>query len=276
MTPAEPGSGIDATLPQMTEHKRIDAYLICNARFHDTNSARLELLKLLAEHENIMVRVAEDYSDVEAINQAQLLLTYTCDLCPTPEQQEGLKRFLTSGNKWFALHATNALIDFVGGIVEVDNIRLPGKADTPDKAPALMDMLGSRFVSPPPIQPITVAVSDPEHPLVQGIEPFEVVDEPYYCEYYGEIHTLLESRYTDKAVGYVREEPPEDAPRPQFYLHPYGAGAALYLTLGHCRGKYDMQPFMEVCSVERCAWESPVYYELLRRGIRWGMGELGR
>jgi hypothetical protein len=23
---------------------------------------------------------------------------------------------------------------------------------------------------------------------------------------------------------------------------------------------------------ERCAWEEPVYYELLRRGIRWAAG----
>jgi len=30
-----------------------------------------------------------------------------------------------------------------------------------------------------------------------------------------------------------------------------------------------------VCSIERCAWDVPVYYELLRRGIRWGIGELG-
>ncbi len=47
----------------MTTNNRIDVYLICNARFHDTNFARLELLKLLAEHEDVMVRVAEDYRD---------------------------------------------------------------------------------------------------------------------------------------------------------------------------------------------------------------------
>ena len=99
-------------------------------------------------------------------------------------------------------------------------------------------------------------------------------DEPYYCEYFGKVHTLLESRYTTKATGYMREDWDKDEPRPQFYLHPYGAGEVLYLTLGHCRGKYDMQPIMPVCSVERCAWGLPVYYELLRRGIRWGIGAL--
>ena len=119
----------------MTKNQRIDVYLICNAKFHDTNFARLELLKLLAEHEDVMVRVAEDYRDLDAIHQAQLLITYTCDLCPTPEQQEGLKWFLSNGKRWFALHATNALIGFVGETVEVDGIKIPGKADTPNKAP---------------------------------------------------------------------------------------------------------------------------------------------
>ena len=31
-----------------------------------------------------------------------------------------------------------------------------------------------------------------------------------------------------------------------------------------------MQPYIEEYPhVERCSWESPVYYELLARGIRW-------
>ncbi len=261
------------------ENNRIDVYLICNAKYHDTNFVRLELLKLLAEHEDVVVRVAEDYQAIEAINQSKLLITYTCDVCPTPDQQEGLKQFLTSGKRWFALHGTSALLEFVGESLETDGIVIPGKVDTPKKAPAFSDMLGNHFVSHPPIQPIHVTVSDPAHPLVQGVEPFDVIDEPYYCEFYGKIHTLLESRYTAKSEGYVREDLGEDlgqdAPRPQLYLHPYAAGEVLYLTLGHCRGKYDMQPFMPVCSVERCSWDVPVYYELLRRGIRWGIGELG-
>ena len=33
--------------------QRIDVYLVCNAKYHDTNFARLELLKLLAEHEDV-------------------------------------------------------------------------------------------------------------------------------------------------------------------------------------------------------------------------------
>ena len=66
---------------------RIDVYLVCNAKYHDTNFARLELLKLLAEQEDIWTRVADSYADVAAIDGSRLLITYTCDLCPTLEEQ---------------------------------------------------------------------------------------------------------------------------------------------------------------------------------------------
>ena len=154
----------------MSDNQKIDVYLVCNARYHDTNFARLELLKLLAENEDIHTRVAENFSDIEAIKASTLLVTYTCDLCPTEAEQQGLAEFLSAGGKWFALHATNALLEFVDG-----------KADTPDLAPRYMEMLGSRFVAHPANTSFWVRVTEVTHPLTAGIEDFEVHDEePYY------------------------------------------------------------------------------------------------
>ena len=123
----------------MDKNSKIDIFLICNARYHDTNFARLELLKLLAENEDFDVKVADSFSDSESIINSSLLITYTCDLRPTSEEQDGLAEFLNNGGRWFALHATNALLDFVEG----------GKVDTPDVAPRFMEMLGSRFIAHP-------------------------------------------------------------------------------------------------------------------------------
>ena len=44
------------------------AYLICNARYHDTNFARLQLLQFLADHEDVDTWVGNDYSDLGRIN----------------------------------------------------------------------------------------------------------------------------------------------------------------------------------------------------------------
>ena len=60
------------------------------------------------------------------------------------------------------------------------------------------------------------------------------------------------------------------------YLNDHAKGAVLYLTLGHCRGHYDMRPLTDYYpSVERCSWDTPEFYELLRRGIAWALGEQG-
>ncbi|MEM7016952.1 MAG: ThuA domain-containing protein [Pseudomonadota bacterium] len=248
----------------MATDQKVDVYLVCNAKYHDTNFARLELLKLLAEQEDVWVRVADSYADIGAISASTLLITYTCDLCPSEAEQDALHQFLEAGGRWFALHGTNALLAFVDG-----------KADTPDKAPKLMRSLGSRFVAHPPITTFPVHVTDVKHPLTDGLEDFEVEEEPYYCEYFGDNKILLEAFYKMPSKGYVQTDFGTDRDsHPQMYLHPVGQGEVLYLALGHCTGKYDMRPIMDVAPIARGSWNSPIFYELLRRGIRWGIGDL--
>lgn len=248
----------------MSSNQRIDVYLVCNAKYHDTNFARLELLKLLAEQEDVWVRVADSYADIEAISASTLLITYTCDLCPSEAEQTALRAFVENGGRWFALHGTNALVEIANG-----------KADTPDKAPELMQTLGSRFVAHPAVQTYPVRVVNTQHPLTEGMADFEIEDEPYYLEFLAEHEVLLEGIYNAPSTGYARSDFGTDrASQPQMYLRQLAEGAVLYLTLGHCTGKYDMQPLMEVAPITRCAWNSPIYYELLRRGIRWGIGSL--
>lgn len=249
----------------MADDQLIDVYLVCNARYHDTNFARLELLKLLAEDDNIHTRVADSFSDLEGIRSSRLLITYTCDLRPTEAEQDGLAAFLENGGRWFALHATNALIEFVDG-----------KADTPDLAPKFMSLLGSRFIAHPANQQINVKVTNIDHAMTKGIEDFTVEDEePYYCEPIGEQLVLLEADYHEPSTGYVRSDYGTDRDhQPQMYIHPYGDGEVLYLSLGHCAGKHDMKPLADIVPVVRGSWDSPTYYELLRRGIRWGTGKL--
>ena len=85
---------------QPQENEKIDVYLVCNAKYHDTNFARLELLKLLAENEDIHTKVADSFSDIEAIQSSRLLITYTCDLRPSVPEQESLAEFLAAGGRW--------------------------------------------------------------------------------------------------------------------------------------------------------------------------------
>ena len=235
------------------------ALLVCGGKYHDFDFARVELLKLLGENPEIRTRVAEDYRDLEAIRQTDCLVTYTCDLKATQAEQRALADFVETGGRWMALHGTNSVMEFTAQGVA-----------SPRTHPLLMQTLGSQFIAHPPVGKFRVEVSQPDHPLVAGIGAFEVEDELYLCEYHGENEALLETRFSGEAAGFVEKSWQDDAPRLVMYLHRVGRGAVLYNTLGHCRGKYDMRPIMDVYPrVERCAWNEPVYTELLRRGLRW-------
>ncbi|MGH0029021.1 MAG: ThuA domain-containing protein [Myxococcota bacterium] len=237
----------------------IHAYLVAGGRYHDIDFARAEILKLLAEDPDIRTRVAEDYADTDAIAAADCLVTYTCDVPGSPEQQKALAEYVAGGGRWFALHGTNSVLDMLAEGV-----------GAPRDHAVLMQTLGSQFLAHPPIGPFQVTNAAPDHPLVAGIDDFEVTDELYLCEYHGELQPLLTTRFTGTAPGFIEGEFPDDAPRLVMYLHPVGKGEVLYLTLGHCRSKYDMRPIMdEYPATERGAWESPVFHDLLRRGLRW-------
>ena len=91
---------------------RVDAYLVAGGKWHDINFARLELLKLLHEDDDIRVRVGEDYSNSEAIAAADFLVSYTCDVRPSEAEQDALARYVEGGHRWLALHGTNSALDF--------------------------------------------------------------------------------------------------------------------------------------------------------------------
>ena len=68
--------------------------------------------------------------------------------------------------------------------------------------------------------------------------------------------------------GYVRSDYGTDRDtHPQMYLHAWGDGEVLYLSLGHCSGKHDMKPLVDINPVVRGSWNSPTYYELLRSSL---------
>ena len=146
---------------------RLNCVLICGGVWHDMDFARLELLKLLGEDESVRTRVFEDYENIAAIEAADMLITYTCDVTPSLAAQEALRAWLAKGGRWYALHGTNSVLRLLEN----------GLWDAPRWAPLFMDMLGSQFVSHPPIAPYRVTVADPSHPLVAGVEPFETTDE---------------------------------------------------------------------------------------------------
>jgi type 1 glutamine amidotransferase len=243
----------------MTAQTPIDVYLIAGGKYHDIDYARLELLRLFAEHERFRVRIGDDYSEVGAIADADVLVTYTCDVQPKANEVAGLKRFLARGRRWVALHGTNSILEFLP-----DN-----RVKCPPLDADFLELLGSQFMAHPPIGRYKVKCANEGHPLVAGIGDFHVEDEHYLQDYLPGNKPLLTTRYAGRTSLFEREEWP-DSEHMAMYLRRTAGGDVLYLTLGHARGRFDMRPLSEFYPlVERGAWLLPVYHELLRRSFDW-------
>ncbi|MCG8440654.1 MAG: ThuA domain-containing protein [Caulobacterales bacterium] len=247
------------------EKRAVNGLLIAGGEFHDIDYARRALLDLLADHEVIRCRVGHDYRSVDALDTADFLVTYTCNVAPAPSEVEALRRFVDRGGRWLALHGTNSIL--------AQNEA--GRWYAPEDETGFMELLGSQFAAHPPIAPYTVAVQKPDDPLAAGLGDFLVEggDELYYMRRFGEVDVVMDAPASGPAKGFAEREWPDGERHPVLYRKAIGAGEIVYFTLGHRRGHYDMAPLMDYYpNIEAGAWTAPAYQEILRRAIAWAAG----
>jgi type 1 glutamine amidotransferase len=241
-------------------------YFVIGGKYHDMDFARLEFLKLLAEQPTLRVTVAPHFEDVAAIQASDWLMAYTVDLVPSPAATQVIRDYVASGKRFLALHGTNSILKFTP----------EGLVDSPEDNTPFMELLGTQFKAHPPIGPFKIDVKVPDSPMTEGISDFETIDELYVSKIMSpDIRVLMSTTFSGECTGFVDSQWPEPVEVPMLHLRPFGAGEVLYYTLGHARGHYDLPEFTPFYPhIERCSWNYPVHYEILRRGIRWGMGEL--
>src|SRR5579883_827012 len=161
---------------------------------HDHDFARLRLLLLLAECD-LQASVANDFADVEKwLPGSQLLITYVAGPYPNAEQCGVIRAWLENGGHWLGLHGTS------GGRAE----RVEGMRSRRTVKPEHHALLGSRFLTHPPICRFRVDVRDTDHPITRGLRgSFEVEDEPYFIELQdpGSTRVLLTAEYGPDAVS---------------------------------------------------------------------------
>lgn len=243
---------------------RKDGCFVAGGMSHDFDFARLEILGRLGAYPHVRMRVTANFEDLDALDSAAFLVSYTCNVAPSTAAEAALERFLNRGGRWLALHATNSILAWTSaGVASVH------------QNPQFFRMLGSEFIAHPPITPYRVDVTAPDHPLVKGIAPFEIEDELYLSNFHAPVEVLLAARFSGEAPGFTQSDWRSDDPvRPVMYLRRFGEGEVLYFTPGHARGHYDAPhrtPFYP--HVERGAWTSPAYCTLLSRALAWAAGE---
>lgn len=260
----------------MEGSERIDVLLVTGGRWHDVDYARAQLLGLLVEHDVTRTSVVSDYADLSRLERpGSVLVTWTCDVRPSAEQSQALADFVARGGRWLALHASNSAIDVVedGG---------RARYETPRALGAAAEVLGSQFLAHPPIAPYTVEVREPHHPLVAGISDFTTTDELYVTELHGPLEVLLSTTFAGECPSF-REGADVSGVWPVLHLKRTDAGTVCLFTLGHCRGRWDLQDLgiEDLGRLDRVAWEPPEYQLLLRRLVSWAVhgdawGDCGR
>ena len=244
---------------------------------HDHDYARLRLLGLLAERE-IPASVANDFSDVEKwLPVSRLLITYVAGPYPDAAQCRRIQQWLEAGGHWLGLHGTS------GGRAErVEGARQRRTVKTEHHA-----LLGSYFLTHPPICKIRVDVTG-DSSLTRGLGPsFVVEDEPYFIELQDPKSTriLLTADYgsgaTSPTIGTLYSSDtslqPDGKTRVLGYTRAVGRGGVTYFALGHChnpaiRAGRAVDPTDTTPLTFRGSWESDAFISLLRNAIAWGVG----
>jgi type 1 glutamine amidotransferase len=268
----------------MTDQKPGRAHLIAggfppgSSAGHDHDYARLRLLGLLAERQ-VPASVANDFADVEKwLPTSRLLITYVAGPYPDAAQCHVIRGWLGAGGHWLALHGTS------GGRAErVEGMRQRRTVKTEHHA-----LLGSCFLTHPPICKIRVEVSAADHPVTRGLDSsFEIEDEPYFIELQDPDATriLLTADYgpgvTSPAIGtlYPKDTSlqPDGRTRVLGYTRAIGEGGVTYIALGHChnpaiRAARAADAADTTPATFHGSWESPAFMTLLRNAVAWGMG----
>jgi type 1 glutamine amidotransferase len=268
----------------MTETKRGHTHLIAGgfppgaSAGHDHDYARLRLLALLGQ-QDVPTSVANDFADVAKwLPLSRLLITYVAGPYPDAEQCRTIRSWLEAGGRWLALHGTS------GGRAErVEGSRQRRTVKTEHHA-----LLGSYFLTHPPIQKIRVDVERSDSPLTRGLgTSFDVEDEPYFIELQEPDSTqvLLTADYgpgaTSPAIGplYGKDTSlrPDGKTRVLGYTHDVGRGGVAYFALGHChnpavRSARVGDPTDTTPLTFHGSWETEAFVTLLRNAISWGVG----
>jgi len=144
----------------------------------------------------------------------------------TERQMAGYLNFVRNGGGWVGIHsATEAF----------------------KTNPEYVRMTGASFVRHEPYRKMSILRVEGEHPILEGIANFEIMDEFYYHE---------QCDLEDKHVLLACQSPDDGLVRPIAWTKTYGKGRVFYTALGH--------------SME--SWSSLSLLRLVTQGIAWAAG----
>jgi len=181
--------GGDGKYHKFDEVNEIYKHFLINAGFKITITDDLDMLR------------------PENLNVFDVIINTTTNQYIPEEKEAGLMEGII-GNPWAK---TGTPKGFIG---------LHGATCTFLHSKQYLQMIGARLLTHPYIQKHKYYVDDKSHPIMNGVNDFELESELYLMEIYPPFETLLSSNY----LGFKR---------PIAWYKPYGRGRVFYCALGH-------------------------------------------
>ena len=210
------------------EPMKLLVFVGTEGKHHDHAGLGRYLTDVLSQADHIVADLSQDHQVLAKDLQVyDAVLFYTDVGTLTDEQEKGLLDFIQRGGGFFGLHTADASFRDRTGYHAMLNGFFDGH---------------SKFMD------FTVTIVDPDHPITQGLEAFDVTDELHYLK-----HDPAMSHHLMQAY-----DPTVDETHVMAYTHSYGDGRVFFFALGH-----DM-----------AVQGHPSFLEVLRRGALWTGGRL--
>lgn len=194
-----------------------------NSKHHD--SARFEpMLADALSGDGINFTYTPDLSDLTPVKLARYdaLMIYANHTTITPEQEKALLDFVAGGKGLLPIHAASYCFQ---------------------NSPAYIALVGAQFMRHGTGE-FTTEIVQPNHPVLDGVQPFQVWDETYVHTKHNPDRTVLMERVDDTG----RE--------PWTWVRDHGKGRVFYTAYGH----------------DERVWSHPMFHRLVRNGILWAVG----
>lgn len=184
-------------------------------RFHPLQGIDREITHTLQDHFSVKCTENQHMLEMENISGYDLCISYV------ENWNEKLSRKQTSG-----------LLSFVsrgGGLLVLHNgIGIQSRFE-------IAQLIGAKFTGHPPQRELQFSVTAPEHPIMQGIEPFVMSNEPYRFEFDPFTENTVLMEYEEDGVMY-----------PAAWAHSYGLGRVVYLLPGHDEPSFQHPGFRQL------------------------------
>ncbi|WP_435361831.1 ThuA domain-containing protein [Haloarchaeobius sp. DFWS5] len=214
----------------------ITVLLLGENSIHDFDEKAPHIERALGD--DAEVTVSTDISALESLAEYDVVVDYLTDSRLSSAAVDGLRSFVADGGGYLPIHCAADLTSYIDDDGEFTSRETPH--------PELRELVGGHFVSHPEISTFTVTMTDSTHPVVDALDDFDVLDEPYQVDV-----------DEDRVRVLARMDHPDlDEHYPVVWVHEYGNGRICYSSLGHTDEALDHES----------------HHELLTNAVRWVAG----